>query len=142
MGKVVAVCLSEKKGVRKQPAASASVRVDHGFEGDAHAGAHHRQISLLALEKIEDFRKRGALVSYGDFGENIVGEGVDFATLPVGTRLVCGGAELEITQIGKECHTRCSIYHTMGECIMPTQGVFARVVQGGRVAPGDALEAR
>jgi MOSC domain-containing protein YiiM len=142
MGKVVAICVGEKKGARKSPVPSAVAVADYGLEGDAHAGRHHRQISLLALEKIDEFRKRGALVSYGDFGENIVGADVDFAKLPVGTRLLCGEVELEITQIGKECHTRCSIYHAMGECIMPTQGVFARVLRGGAVRPGDGLTVR
>ena len=138
MSRVIAVCASRKKGTRKNEVPSALAVVEHGLAGDAHAGNGHRQVSLLALEKIEDFRKRGALVRYGDFGENIVGD-LDFAALPVGTRLACGGAELEITQIGKECHTRCAIYYTMGECIMPSQGVFARVLRGGTILPGDEL---
>jgi len=104
------------------------------------AGSGHRQVSLLSLEKIVDFQKRGAPVSYGDFGENLVVSGIDFACLPVGTRLGIGDVLLEITQIGKECHTRCAIYHSMGECIMPTQGVFARVLRGGELRVGDAME--
>ncbi len=139
MGTVVAICISEKKGTRKRAVPGATAVVDHGLENDAHAGNHHRQISLLSLEKIEDFRKRGAMVRFGDFGENIVGSGVDFAALPVGTRLSCGEAELEITQIGKECHTRCAIFQAMGDCIMPKQGVFAKVLRGGAIKEGDSL---
>jgi MOSC domain-containing protein YiiM len=139
MGNIVAVCVSQKKGTRKTPVPSARILVDHGLEHDAHAGNWHRQISLLSLERIEEFQRRGALVSYGDFGENLVVGGIDFVTLPVGTELACGDILLEITQIGKECHTRCAIYQSMGDCIMPTQGVFARVVRGGRIQPGDDL---
>ena len=139
MGIVAAVCLSEKKGTRKRGVPSALLIVDHGLENDAHAGNWHRQVSLLSLEKIEDFRKRGAIVTFGDFGENLVVSGIDFVTLPVGTRLAVGEALLEITQIGKECHTHCAIYHAMGECIMPTQGVFAKVLHGGGVSEGDTM---
>ena len=140
MGKIVALCLSAEKGTRKRAAPAAVLRENHGLENDAHAGSGHRQVSLLSLEKIEDFQKRGALVSYGDFGENLVVSGLDLAGLPVGTRLGIGDALLEITQIGKECHTRCAIYHSMGECIMPAQGVFARVVRGGGLRVGDVVE--
>ncbi len=139
MGTVVAICISEKKGTRKRAVPNATAVAEHGLENDAHAGSHHRQISLLSLEKIEDFRKRGAMVRFGDFGENIVGSGVDFAALPVGTRLSCGAAELEITQIGKECHTRCAIFQAMGDCIMPKQGIFAKVLRGGPIKEGDSL---
>lgn len=139
MGTVTAVCISEKKGVRKQRVASAVLVAGHGLENDAHAGSWHRQVSLLSLEKIEDFRSRGAIVSYGDFGENLVVSGIDFVSLPVGTRLRVGDALLEISQHGKECHTRCAIYHAMGDCIMPTQGVFARVLRGGTVSAGDEM---
>ncbi|MCL1890248.1 MAG: MOSC domain-containing protein [Desulfovibrionaceae bacterium] len=140
MGNIVAVCISERKGTRKTAVPSAMLRENHGLENDAHAGDWHRQVSLLSLEKIEDFKKRGALVSYGDFGENLVVSGIDFVALPVGTRLSVGDILLEITQIGKECHTRCAIYHSMGECIMPTQGVFARVLRGGEVHVDDLME--
>lgn len=139
MGTVIAVCISEKKGIAKRPAAAALLIEGHGLEKDAHAGNWHRQVSLLSLEKIEDFKKRGATVAYGDFGENLVVSGIDFVTLPVGTRLTVGDALLEISQIGKECHTRCSIYYSMGECIMPTQGVFATVLHGGMVKAGDEM---
>lgn len=139
MGTVVAVCMSTQKGVRKQSVRSGTLVPDHGLEGDAHAGNWHRQISLLSLQKIEDFKKRGALVSHGDFGENLVVSDIDLAQLPIGTRLVSDEIVLEVTQIGKECHTRCAIYHAMDECIMPTQGIFAKVLRGGVVAPGDEL---
>ena len=139
MGTVTAICISEKKGTRKRIVPRARFIAGHGLEHDAHAGDWHRQVSLLSLEKIEDFKKRGALVSYGDFGENLVAGGIDVARLPLGARLAVGEVLLEITQIGKECHTRCAIYHAMGECIMPTQGVFARVLRGGMVATGDAM---
>ena len=140
MGKIAAVCLSEKKGTAKRPVETGRLVPDHGLENDAHAGNWHRQVSLLSLQKIEDFKKRGAMVQYGDFGENLVVDGIDFVTLPVGTRLSVGDEILmEITQIGKECHTRCAIYHTMGECIMPTQGVFAKVLRGGEVRAGDEM---
>jgi len=139
MGTITAVCISESKGVRKKSVPSATLVADHGFEDDAHAGPGHRQVSLLSLEKIEDFRRRGAIVSFGDFGENLVVSGIDCITLPIGAKLGIGDALLEISQHGKECHTRCAIYHAMGDCIMPTQGVFARVLRGGVVRAGDAV---
>jgi molybdenum cofactor synthesis domain-containing protein len=142
MGTITAVCISEQKGTTKRPVDSARLVENHGLEHDAHAGDGHRQISLLSLEKIENFRTRGAIVRYGDFGENLVVAGIDFATLPVGTHLAVGDALLEISQIGKECHTRCAIYHSMGECIMPTEGVFARVLRGGPVRAGDSMSVR
>lgn len=140
MGIIIALCASEQKGTRKQAMPKAVLRENHGLENDAHAGNWHRQVSLLSYEKIEDFKKRGALVSYGDFGENLVVSGIDFVSLPVGTRLRAGDVLLEITQIGKECHTHCAIYHAMGECIMPTQGVFAKVLRGGELREGDTME--
>ena len=139
MGTIIAVCISEKKGIAKRPVESARCIENHGLEHDAHAGNWHRQVSLLSLERIEDFKKRGATVVYGDFGENLVVAGIDFVTLPVGTRLTAGEVLLEISQIGKECHTRCAIYQTMGECIMPTQGVFAKVLRGGTLKAGDSM---
>ena len=139
MGTVIAVCASRKKGTAKKSVPSAMFIADHGMENDAHAGKWHRQVSLLSHEKILAFQARGALVTYGCFGENLVVDGIDFASLPVGTSLTCGGVLLEISQIGKECHDRCQIYHSMGECIMPTQGVFAKVLNGGVIREGDAL---
>ena len=139
MGKILAVCISEKKGTAKQNVGSARLIEDWGLENDSHAGKWHRQVSLLSHEKIEAFRARGAEVDDGAFGENLVVSGIDFRSLPVGTRFVCGEAELELTQIGKECHSGCAIYQKMGECIMPREGVFARVLRGGTVSVGDTL---
>ena len=139
MGKVLAVCISEKKGTQKRNVGSAVFVEDWGLEGDAHAGKWHRQVSLLSSEKIEAFRARGADVEDGAFGENLVVEGIDFAKLPVGTRFRCGEVVLELTQIGKECHNGCAIFQKMGECIMPREGVFTRVLKGGKVSVGDEM---
>lgn len=139
MGKIIAVCMSKKKGTAKKKVPSAVLVENHGMQDDAHAGDWHRQISLLSHEKIEAFRAKGAIAPYGCFGENLVVDAIDFASLPVGTRLTCGDILLEISQIGKECHDKCQIYHTMGECIMPTQGVFAVVLKGGAVREGDTM---
>ena len=139
-GKVVAVCISEKKGTQKTAVPEIKLVPDWGIEGDAHAGKWHRQVSLLSLEKIEDFRKKGAKVDFGDFGENIVIEGFDFKTLPVGTKFRIGDAVLKLTQIGKECHSHCAIYHQVGDCIMPREGVFTEVIEGGAVKAGDTVE--
>ncbi|ATD82011.1 MULTISPECIES: MOSC domain-containing protein [Desulfovibrio] len=140
MGIIKAICVSSKKGTAKQTASSATLVVDHGIEGDAHAGKWHRQVSLLSWQAIEAFKARGAIVTHGCFGENLVVDGIDFAALPVGTRLSCNTVLLEVSQIGKECHNHCQIYHTMGDCIMPRQGVFARVLKGGLVRPGDVMD--
>lgn len=139
MGKVLAICISEKKGTQKQPVDSAMFLEDWGIENDAHAGKWHRQVSLLSYEKIEAFRARGAEVEFGAFGENLVVEGYDLRTLPLGTRFQIGEVLLELTQIGKECHSHCQIYQKMGECIMPREGVFTRVLKGGLVKIGDEI---
>ena len=139
MGKIHAICISEKKGTQKHQVSSARLAEDWGIEGDAHAGRWHRQVSLLGLGQIEEFRKRGAKVEFGAFGENLVVEGYHFRELPVGTRFRVGEALLEMTQIGKECHSHCAIYHAMGDCIMPREGVFARVLRGGEIHAGDEL---
>ena len=139
-GKVIAVCISEKKGTQKKEVPSITLVPDWGIEGDAHAGKWHRQVSLLALEKIEAFREKGAEVGFGAFGENLIVEGFDLRNLPVGTRFRIGTALLELTQIGKECHTHCAIYHQVGDCIMPREGVFTAVLEGGIVRPGDTVE--
>ena len=139
MSKIKAICISEKKGTQKHPVDSANLVEDWGIEGDAHAGHWHRQVSLLSFEKVEAFRARGARVDFGAFGENLVVEGFDFRALPVGTRFQCGGVLLEMTQIGKECHAHCAIDQVMGDCIMPREGVFARVIQGGELHVGDEL---
>ena len=138
-GRITAVCISEKKGTPKREVESCRLVPDYGLENDAHAGNGHRQVSLLSLERIEAFRIKGAIAPFGCFGENLVVGGLDFAAFPVGTRFACGDVLLEMSQIGKECHTRCQIFHTMGECIMPTQGVFAVVLSGGVLRPGDVL---
>jgi molybdenum cofactor synthesis domain-containing protein len=140
MGKLIEICTSEKRGTRKVPVHRAALVAGHGIEGDAHAGSWHRQVSLLGLEEIEDFRARGADVDFGAFGENLIVEGYRLRELPVGTRFRIGGALLEMTQIGKECHTHCAIYHQVGDCIMPREGVFAEVLEGGEIAAGDAIE--
>ena len=140
MGKVLAVCISERKGTEKQNVGSARFIEDWGIENDSHAGKWHRQVSLLSHEKIEAFRARGAEVIDGAFGENLVVEGFDFRTLPVGTKFKCNDVVLELTQIGKECHSGCAIYQKMGECIMPREGVFTRVLHGGVISVGDTLE--
>ena len=141
MGTIHAICTSDRKGIQKTPQASVELKEDWGIEGDAHAGKWHRQVSLLGFEAIEDFKDRGADVSDGAFGENLIVEGIDLKHLPLGTRFTTsGGVELELTQIGKECHTHCAIYYSMGECIMPHEGVFVRVLKGGTVHPGDTIE--
>ena len=139
-GTVLSCCISVKKGTRKKPVESIEVCVGEGIKGDAHAGNWHRQVSLLGLGEIDDFRARGADVDFGAFGENVVAEGFRFKELPIGTRLRVGDVFLEITQIGKECHSHCQIYHQVGDCIMPREGVFARVLHGGWVTVGDKME--
>ena len=139
MGVVKGICISEKRGTEKYEVEKAEFVRDWGILGDAHAGNWHRQVSLLSYEQIEAFRARGAQGVFGAFGGNLVVEGFDFKTLPPGTRLRCGGVLLEITQIGKECHSHCRIYQTMGDCIMPREGVFAVVREGGVISRGDSL---
>ena len=138
-GKVIAVCVSEKKGTQKTEVPSAVLVQDWGIEGDAHAGKWHRQVSLLTFEKIDEFRKKGAEVDFGAFGENLIVEGFDLKELPVGTRFRIGEVLLELTQIGKACHSHCEIYKVMGDCIMPREGVFTEVIEGGTVRPGDEI---
>ena len=140
MGKVLGICVSEKRGTQKKEVNEAILKENWGIEGDAHAGDWHRQVSLLSFEKIEAFRERGADVDFGAFGENLIVEGYDLRGLPVGTRFRIGEAVLELTQIGKECHSHCEIYKKMGDCIMPREGVFTEVVKGGRIRKGDAVE--
>ena len=140
MGKVLAVCISEKKGTQKKPVEKIELKPEWGIVGDAHAGNWHRQVSLLSFEKIDEFRKKGADVEYGAFGENIVCEGYDLSKLTVGTRFQIGDALLELTQIGKACHSHCEIYKTMGDCIMPREGVFTIVLKPGIVKPGDEIK--
>lgn len=141
MTKIIAVCRSKKKGTRKEVIPEGQLDRNFGLVGDAHADCTtHRQVSLVAIESIQKMRNLGFDVGPGDFAENLTTEGMNLASLPVGTRLLVNDKViLEITQIGKECHTRCAIYHQIGECIMPKEGVFARVLDGGTVRAGDMV---
>lgn len=134
--RVVAVNISPSKGEQKLPVAAAELRENHGIVGDAHAGDWHRQVSLLAEESIEKMRRLGLEVDPGAFAENLTTRGIDLVALPVGSRLALGETLLEVTQIGKECHARCAIYFQAGDCVMPKEGIFARVLRGGRLTAG------
>ncbi|BCG47374.1 MOSC domain protein [Citrifermentans bremense] len=138
-GKIIAVNVSLNKGERKTPVPEVTLRENHGIEGDAHAGDWHRQVSLLAQESIAKMVALGLDVKEGDFAENITTEGVDLVHLPIGTQMQLGETLLEVTQIGKECHNRCAIYYQAGDCVMPKEGIFAKVLKGGVVRPGDAV---
>ena len=141
MGKILAVCISEKKGTQKINIKEGILIENHGLKNDAHAGNWHRQVSLLSNEKISDFIKRGGNVDQGDFGENLIVEGIDLAKLPIGTKLkINEDILLEVTQIGKECHSHCAIFHAVGDCIMPREGIFAKVIQGGEILPGNSVD--
>ena len=140
MGKIMAVCISEKRGTQKKNVEKVRLIENFGLEGDAHGGNWHRQVSLLSYEKVRAFEEKGISVEDGAFGENLLVEGFDFRNLPVGTRFRCGEVLLEMTQIGKECHSHCEIYRAVGDCIMPREGVFARVLYGGMIQIGDELE--
>ena len=137
MSKVLAICISKHKGTLKNEVSEAKFIEEFGIEGDAHAGKWHRQVSLLAFEKIDDFRNKGGNVDFGAFGENLVVDGIELHKLPVGQQLQVGEVLLEVTQMGKECHDKCAIYYQVGECIMPKNGIFTRVLKGGKVKVGD-----
>lgn len=139
MAKVRAVCISERKGIRKHAVPEITVRKEHGIVGDAHAGNWHRQISLLATESIDRMRAMGLSLTDGAFAENIVTEGIELRTLPVGTLLRVGETLLRVTQIGKECHNDCAIKAATGTCVMPTDGIFAVVVEEGTIRPGNGI---
>jgi MOSC domain-containing protein YiiM len=139
-GTVLAVCTSERKGTRKQNVERAELRPDWGIVGDAHAANWHRQVSLLAWESIEKMRALGLNVNAGSFAENVTTQGLNLVALPLGTRLRLGEALVEVTQIGKECHDRCAIYYQAGDCVMPREGIFVKVHEGGQVAAGDEIE--
>lgn len=139
MAKLLGICISEKKGTQKHEVESARLIPNYGIENDAHAGKWHRQVSLLNFEKIEEFRAKGVDVSFGAFGENLIIDEFDFRSLPVGTRFKIGDVLLELTQIGKECHSHCAIYHAVGDCIMPREGVFTEVLVGGDIKVGDEV---
>ena len=137
MSKVLAICISKHKGTLKNEVSEANFIEEFGIEGDAHAGKWHIQVSLLAFEKIDDFRNKGGNVDFGAFGENLVVDGIELHKLPVGQQLQGGEVLLEVTQIGKECHDKCAIYYQVGECIMPKNGIFTRVLKGGKVKVGE-----
>lgn len=139
MATIKAVCISEKKGTAKKNIGQAELIENFGLRDDAHAGDWHRQVSLLSYEKIEEFKALGVDVKDGDFGENLIVEGIDLAKLPIGTKITINQVLLEVTQIGKECHTGCAIAQAVGKCIMPTEGIFARVLKGGIVKSGDKV---
>ena len=141
MASIIAVCTSAKKGTKKKDIKEGFIKEDYGLVGDAHAGSDgHRQVSLLALASIDKIRRLGAEVGPGDFAENLTTEGLELFSLPIGTQLSVGqDVILEMTQIGKECHDRCAIFKLVGTCVMPTEGVFTRVLKGGTVKAGDEL---
>lgn len=141
MGKVMAVCISEKKGTSKENIKRGLFIENYGLVKDAHAGNWHRQISLLSFDQVEEFKKRGADVKEGAFGENLLVAGMDFKSFPIGTIFSCNDVRLELTQIGKKCHSECAIYYQVGDCIMPREGVFAKVLHGGYIEVGDELYA-
>jgi MOSC domain-containing protein YiiM len=141
MGKIVAICISEKKGVQKKDIKRCKLIENHGLEGDAHAGSWHRQISLLSKEARLVMENKGAKLNDGDFGENLLTEGIDFTNIKIGNKLRLGkDALVRITQIGKECHDKCSIYYQVGDCIMPREGIFAEVLKGGEIKINDDIE--
>jgi MOSC domain-containing protein YiiM len=138
--RIISIAISKKKGTPKCPVDEAVVIEDHGLEGDGHAGPGHRQVSLLSAESIDGARDQGLDVDFGDFAENIATRGVDWKRVPLGTRIRLGSTVLlEVTQIGKTCHNRCAIYYRAGDCIMPREGIFARVLTGGLIHCGDAV---
>lgn len=140
-GKILAVNMADEKGRKKTNVGCGLLIADYGLQNDAHAGAEIRQVSLLAQESIDKMRDRGLDVTYGDFAENLTTEGIDLPSLPIGTRLQIGhGILMEVTQIGKVCHDRCHIFYTVGDCVMPREGIFARVLAGGTVKTGDDIE--
>lgn len=141
IGKIISINISDKKGVRKRPVDEVVINEDYGIEGDAHASpSWHRQISLLALESIKKMQELGLDVKPGDFAENITTEGVDLPSLPIGTKMNIGSEVTgEASQIGKECHTRCAIYYQAGDCVMPKEGIFIKVLRGGKIKKGDII---
>lgn len=142
VGKILSINTSDKKGVRKKGVADSTIKEDYGIEGDAHASSEwHRQISLLAMESITKMQDLGLDVGPGDFAENITTEGLDLVSLPIGTRMsVDDSVELEVSQIGKVCHDRCAIYYQAGDCVMPKEGIFVKVIKGGKISVGDTIK--
>ena len=141
MGKVLSVCISEVRGVSKHPVEKLHLIPNHGIEGDAHAGNWHRQVSLLAQESVDTLQAKITFrLKPGDFAENVLTEGIELKTLPIGTRLRMGTALCEVTQIGKECHSDCAIRQQVGDCVMPREGIFVKVLEEGWLCPGDAVD--
>ena len=141
MGIIRAVCTSPTKGTQKKNQGAGLLIKDHGLENDAHVGDWHRQVSLLAMESIAKMQALGLDVGPGDFAENLTTEGIDLVNLPIGTRLRIGEQALgEVTQIGKECHDKCAIYYQAGDCVMPREGIFVRILDGGPIKEGDIIE--
>ncbi len=140
IGRLEAVCTSERKGVPKKDRGVGLLRVGWGLEGDAHAGNWHRQVSLLAMESIAKMQAQGLKVRPGSFAENLTTSGLVLHTLPVGTRIKIGSTLVEVTQIGKECHDHCAIYRQAGDCVMPREGIFVKVIDGGEIRTGDTIE--
>ncbi|RMG02660.1 MAG: MOSC domain-containing protein [Nitrospirae bacterium] len=139
--RVLSINISDRKGVRKKAVSEAVIKDNFGIEGDAHASSEwHRQVSLLAMESIKKMQEMGLDVGPGDFAENITTEGIDLLSLPVGTRLTLGEIEAEVTQIGKTCHSRCAIYHQAGDCVMPKEGIFIKIIKGGKLRVGDPVK--
>ena len=140
MGEILAVCISDKRGIQKKPVPSIDCTLDHGIRGDAHAANWHRQISLLADESVETMRGSGIEIGPGDFAENVLTRGIELKHLPIGRRLRAGNSVLEVTQIGKECHHGCAIYQAIGDCVMPREGIFCIVIEEGTIRPGDSID--
>ncbi|MTI84777.1 MAG: MOSC domain-containing protein [Firmicutes bacterium] len=141
MGVIKAVCTSPEKGMRKKNVGAGVLMLDFGLEGDAHGGPWHRQVSLLAMESIQKMVEQGLDVGPGDFAENLTTEGINLVSLPVGTKINIGSECVgEVTQIGKKCHNRCAIYEQAGDCVMPREGIFIKVLQGGPVKVGDSIQ--
>lgn len=143
MARILAICISERKGEQKHPVDSAELKVDHGIVGDAHAGSWHRQVSLLGQESVNKLqgKLKNVALKPGDFAENILTEGLTLCTLPVGTRLKLGETSVaEVTQIGKECHRGCAIRQATGDCVMPREGIFVKILVPGNIYPGDSIE--
>ncbi len=138
--RIVSINTSGAKGERKKPVGRAELKPDHGIVGDGHAGKWHRQVSLLATESIDKMKAKGLDVGPGDFAENVTTAGIDLPVLPIGTRLKLGGTLVEVTQIGKKCHNHCEIYRQAGDCVMPREGIFVKVIEGGAIADGDPID--
>lgn len=139
-GKIISINISKRKGTRKERIDEAFCIEEHGLKGDAHAGSGIRQVSLLSVESINKMRKKGLAVKSGDFAENLTVEGLNLLDFSVGTKFKAGDVILELSQVGKECHTKCAIYYQAGDCVMPKEGIFAKVIKRGAIKIGDRIE--